>query len=100
MVFFAVSCTVLSVLFFSLFAYFFERDKNEPGYSILLFFACIFCIVSIALWITISDSRLNEIKTSVPPKIEMIITEKTDGVSSEKDTLYIYKFNIENICNE
>lgn len=98
--FFAISCTVLSVLFFSLSGYFIGRDKDDPGHTILVFFALIFCFVSMGLWKTISHSRLSEIKTSVPPKIEMIITEKNDGVSSEKDTLYIYKFNIDNICDD
>lgn len=100
LVFYAVLSTVLTVLLFSVSGYFIGRDKNEPGYIILILFAFIFCTVSIGLWNGISDLRQGEIKTNVPPKIEMIITEKTDGVSSEKDTLYIYKFNIDNICDE
>lgn len=61
--------------------------------SLITVITTFFCVT---FWFGFCGIKTKEIKTKIPPKVEMIITEKNDGTTSQKDTLYIYKFSGKN----
>lgn len=89
-VFTLVMCSVLIIDIF----YKKEGDTTQIICSSLITVIITFCCVT--FWVGFCSIKMKEIKTKTPPKVEMIITEKNDGTTSQKDTLYIYKFSGKN----